>query len=137
MSRGPGRKFRVPLRCWPRHMILRRMVALQSADPLVRLRRSGEKVPAALRNAVLAMGHDAVAGLIELLEDEEAARVDSASEGWAPVHAAELLIELRATEAIEPLLRVLKSSTPDHLVQPCPCGRGKKYKKCCGAAVSE
>ena len=92
------------------------MAGTQSLEPIAKVRRTGETMPESLRSSILAMGHDAVAGLIELLEDEEAARVDSASEGWAPVHAAELLIELRATEAIEPLLRALKSSTPDHVL---------------------
>ncbi len=78
-------------------------------EPLVELRRTGEKLPDSLRDAILALGNEAVGPLLEVLEDESALEEDSPSEGWAPIHAAKLLVDLRANEAIEPLLRVLKS----------------------------
>jgi hypothetical protein len=48
--------------------------------------------------------------LIDLLEDEELSWEESPGGGWAPVHAVELLGELGATEAIEPMLRQLVES---------------------------
>ena len=35
---------------------------------------------------------------------------------------------LAKTEKVEPL----KAETPPGRNSPCPCGSGKKYKKCCG-----
>ena len=58
------------------------------------------------------MGDAGVTALLEILEDETLAQIDSPGEGWAPIYAAELLGELRAATAVEPMLRVLAQTDP-------------------------
>jgi hypothetical protein len=48
--------------------------------------------------------------------------------GKKPVFAAEEIDELEDEREVEPLA-IVKPGRND----PCPCGSGKKYKKCCGA----
>lgn len=45
--------------------------------------------------------------LIRILDDEDLALSDAQGEGYGPVHAAEVLSELRTAEAVEPMLRAL------------------------------
>ena len=71
-----------------------------------RLRDLDEELPEALRAQCLAAGASIVPDLMVLLEDE--LRVDEASDdGWAPLHAAELLGTLGDARAIPVLLRCL------------------------------
>jgi uncharacterized protein len=71
---------------------------------------------------------DIDAGEIELPEDEEAAVNETAPDliaDWA-----QLLYDRRvAAEGGAPVRPGPKVGRND----PCPCGSGKKYKKCCGA----
>jgi xanthine dehydrogenase molybdopterin-binding subunit B len=55
-------------------------------------------------------GEAAVPALVELLEDEDAQRNDALREGWPPIHAVELLADLKVDTAIEPILRVLANT---------------------------
>ena len=66
-------------------------------DAIARLRGTTEKLPARLRQQILAVGADVTPQLVELLD----------ARGWAPVHAVDLLCDLKATEALEAMLRVL------------------------------
>ena len=75
------------------------------------LRTVGKEFPASLRAAVLAAGELAIPELIAIAEDADLASDDGPTEGWPPIHAAELLIDLKAHAAIEPLLRVLVESS--------------------------
>lgn len=72
-----------------------------------KLIESGDRLPADIRIRLLASGAEAVPALIRVLEDEELALSTARGGGYAPVHAAELLGELRAPEAVEPMLRLL------------------------------
>lgn len=72
-----------------------------------KLIESGERLSADIRSRLLAFGAATVPALIRVLEDEELALSTARGGGYAPVHAAELLGELRAPEAVEPMLRVL------------------------------
>ena len=76
-------------------------------DPIARLRSTGEVLSKALRTEIISLGSEAVPALIELLEDDSASEEDAPGGGWPPIHAVELLAELKAEEAIEPLLDVL------------------------------
>ena len=69
------------------------------ADPIAKLRSVGRSLPPKVHAAVLALAPEVIPRLIDLLND-----VDG---GWASVHAADLLVDLKATEAIEPMLRTL------------------------------
>jgi len=86
------------------------------SDPIIRLREAGEHVPDSLRSELLALGSSITPALIELLEDEEAALEDSPGDGWGPIHAVGLLVDLKAVEAIEPLLRSLAESGIDDII---------------------
>lgn len=92
------------------------MDTVTRAEPIARLRQTGEELPLSLRDEVLALGSGVVAELIELARDEEAGADDAPGEGWPPIHAVDLLIDLKAEAAIEPLLRVLSTATYDALI---------------------
>jgi hypothetical protein len=74
---------------------------------MVQLRKTGERLPQALREKILALGQAAVRPLIALVEDPEAALETAPGGGWPPIHAVTLLTELGAVEAVEALLRAL------------------------------
>ena len=77
-----------------------------SIDAIERLRTAGEKLPPRLRQEILALGQAAVPELIPLIEDGD----------WAGIHAVDLLVDLRATEAIEPLLDALSDCEGDEIL---------------------
>jgi len=67
----------------------------------------GKTLPEPSLKQVVELGDLAVPALINILEDGELQMQESPGDSWAPIHAAELLGELKAPEAIEPLLEVL------------------------------
>jgi hypothetical protein len=69
------------------------------ADPIVALRKAGEKLRPDLREQVLALGPEAVATLVEVLNEGLG--------DWPSIHAVDLLADLKATEAIQPMLEAL------------------------------
>src|SRR5260370_10810023 len=75
--------------------------------PLDRLNRAGEHLGQDLRRRILALGPSAIPPLIAILR---------ANEGWAAVHAVELLVDLGATDAIVPMLETLEVTDYDELV---------------------
>jgi hypothetical protein len=66
-----------------------------------------EDVPELLHKRIVHGGRAIIFALIDVLVDEDLQVEDGPGGGWAPIHAAKLLGELRATDAIEPLLDVL------------------------------
>jgi len=85
-------------------------------NPFEQLRQTGETLPNELRDRILSLGAAAVPPLIALLEDDDAAAEDAPGEGWPPVHAVDLLADLRAEEAIAPLLGALRGGDMDELL---------------------
>jgi hypothetical protein len=84
--------------------------AAGDAEALVRLLiDAGEEMPARLRERILSLGPAVVPPLIALLEDEALALETAPGEGWAPIHAADLLGELHVVEAVGPMLRRLEN----------------------------
>lgn len=77
---------------------------------------SGEKLDPELRAEVLALGSSAVPELIRLLNDEALQMEDSPGAGWPPIHAVGLLADLKATEAIGPMLRLLCETDWDAII---------------------
>jgi hypothetical protein len=69
-------------------------------------------LPSRLRADILARGPEAVAPLLELLQDESLSHEEAPGDGFAPVHAAELLSELQRPEVIVPLVRRLLHTVP-------------------------
>jgi hypothetical protein len=61
-----------------------------------------------LREEILALGPSAIEPLIQLLEDDLG--------DWTSIHAVDLLSDLKATEAIEPMLRALSELTFDDIL---------------------
>jgi hypothetical protein len=78
-----------------------------------RLLDAGYRLQDEIRDDILALGQAAVPALLETLED---AVSTSPVGGWAPAHAAQLLGELHATVAIEPMLRVLAGTDANDLL---------------------
>jgi hypothetical protein len=84
--------------------------------PLDQLRATKEDLPVKLREDILALGAEAVQPLIEILLDDELGMEDSPAEGWPPIHAVELLADLKATAAIEPMLDLLAEVDLDAII---------------------
>ena len=87
-----------------------------SVTPVEQLRATKEDLSAELREDILALGNEAVQPLIEILLDEELGMEDSPAEGWPPIHAVELLADLKATAAIEPMLDLLSEVDIDTII---------------------
>ncbi len=68
--------------------------------------RAGKQLSPADRASVIALGDDAAPALLEILEDDRLLSPDERGYGWAPVHAAALLGELRAIAAIPRLIEI-------------------------------
>lgn len=85
-------------------------------DPIVMLRRTGERLPSELRERILARGQEAIPPLVEILQDEELGAEDGPAGGWPPIHAVELLVDLGALEAIEPMLDILAETDWDTII---------------------
>lgn len=71
---------------------------------------TGEHLDAAHAREIIASGDAVAPFLIELMLDDELAAEGARGEGYAPVHAARLLGELRAESAIEAMLRRLRDT---------------------------
>src|SRR4051794_26593069 len=88
---------------------------------LGQLRQAGQKPGRTLLDRVKAHGQATVRPLIEMAVDEKLHNADSDSpEVWAPVHATQLLGELGAPEAIEPLLPLFDWVDDDYLAETLP-----------------
>lgn len=80
------------------------------------LRQTGETLADELRARILSMGTVAVPPLIALLEDDDAAAEDAPGQGWPPIHAVDLLADLKAEEAIMPMLVALRGGDMDDIL---------------------
>jgi hypothetical protein len=75
-------------------------------NPRTALLAAGEELSTELRRELLAAGREVLPALHEVLLDRSLVAEDSPGEGWAPIHAAELLGALAAPESAGPLLSV-------------------------------
>ena len=66
--------------------------------------QAGEKLSDDLRDRIIAQGKAIVPALLDVLNNEPLQLEDAPGEGWAPIHAVELLREMKATEAIQPMV---------------------------------
>ena len=80
-----------------------------AGDVTERLFEVDQRLPDELRDRILKMGTVCVPSLIEMLDQEDLHMTEAPGEGWAPIHAAELLGELRAEEAIPSLVNWLQA----------------------------
>ena len=74
---------------------------------------AGKDLPPRLRARILSFGPEVIPPLIELMQDEELSLDTAPGEGWGPIHAADLLGELHAEAAIQPMLRLLMGTDWD------------------------
>src|SRR5712692_2501982 len=82
--------------------------AARDAGALVRLLiDADDPLPPRLGERIVSFGPAAIPFLLALLEDRALSLDTAMGESWAQYHAVGLLGELRATEAIEPMLRLL------------------------------
>ena len=100
--------------------------AARDAEALVRLLiDAGEELPPRLHERILTLGPAVIPPLVAMLEDDALSMEEAPGEGWAPIHAADLLGELRKTETVEPMLRRLAETDwdtilHDRLIQALP-----------------
>jgi hypothetical protein len=92
------------------------VTATAEPDALAELRTTGETLPAALRNRILSLGRTVVPDLIELLRDESTWLEDAPGEGWPPIHTVDLLVDLKATEAIAPMISAVLACDWDDIL---------------------
>jgi hypothetical protein len=93
-----------------------RMVQPTDSDPIARLRTTGSILPDSLRDEIRSMGESAVPALIAIIQDDDAHDEDAPGEGWSPIHAVELLVDLKAEAAIEPLLQVFADTDFESII---------------------
>jgi len=85
-------------------------------DPIAKLSRAGERLPKPLHTAITGLGDAAIPALMAVLENEELADAEHPNGGWAPIHAVDLLVDLRATAAIPPMLDILAATDFAHVI---------------------
>ena len=64
--------------------------------------------PSGLRELLLTKGSAVVPPLLDLFGDRWLLRASTPGEGWAPIHAFDLLVDLGAREVIEPAIELLR-----------------------------
>ena len=74
---------------------------------LTKLVHAGERLPKSVYAPIIDHGSEAIQELIEFLTDAKLALFDSPGGGYVPIHAASILQEMKAVDAIEPMLHVL------------------------------
>ena len=90
------------------------------SDLLARLRTGGDKLPSKVFEAIREYGQEAVAPLIEIVREYPGYDGDSPSHKfWATHHAITLLGDLRAADAVEPILDLLDEDD-DYVDQHLP-----------------
>jgi hypothetical protein len=77
---------------------------------------AGKELPRALASDIVALGDRVVGPLIELLVNPDLTDEFSPGQGWASIHAARLLGEMRATASIEPMIELLAATDWDNIV---------------------
>jgi HEAT repeat protein len=90
--------------------------AADEAEIVSQILGCGEHLPDSTAEAIARLGGEVVPALTGLLENDELAQEGARGEGFGPVHAAKLLGQIGAPEAIEPLLRVLARCDPMELL---------------------
>lgn len=95
-----------------------RVVAIEQEDRSgVAALFAGETLAQVSRAEIIATGTELVPELLRTLVDPELVQPEARGGGYAPVHAAELLAELGAVEAIPAMLEVLARTDPHDFVR--------------------
>jgi hypothetical protein len=72
-----------------------------------KLVHAGERLPTSVCAPIIAAGSEAIPELIAILKDAKLAMFDAPGKGYAPIHAVSILQEMKAVDAIEPMLQIL------------------------------
>ncbi|MFZ5480069.1 MAG: SEC-C metal-binding domain-containing protein [Myxococcota bacterium] len=73
---------------------------------------AGDDLPYQRFRDLVDLGEDAVPDLVAVLSDPELRRVDGPADGYAPVHACDVLDAIHSPAAVRPLLEALVASDP-------------------------
>ncbi|HWB78871.1 MAG TPA: SEC-C domain-containing protein [Nannocystaceae bacterium] len=74
---------------------------------------AGPSLDLEAREQIVAQGDAMVPRLLAILQDDELAHDDSPGDGYAPLHAAMMLADIRAASAIAPMLARFAAREPD------------------------
>lgn len=85
-------------------------------EPFDALLREGEALSEQSRKAILEAGDEAVQPLVSVLCNRDLWDEEAPGDGWAPIHAAELLGELGASEALEAMYDALHEVDSDAIL---------------------
>jgi hypothetical protein len=77
---------------------------------------AGESLPPSVRASILAGGRAVVPALIDVLLERTPGFPEASGEDFAPIHAVDLLADLKAPEGIDPMLTVLCTTDWDTIV---------------------
>lgn len=91
------------------------------AQAIERLFSVGPHLPGVVRAAILAGGDAMVSSLLTIATDDALLPEDARGRGFAPLHAIDLLGELRATAAIPSIVEILRTSDPLDLIRGVAC----------------
>lgn len=91
-SRSPAPSGAPPLEIWDDATLVRRLIEAE------------KQLPDEIRDRIIAQGERIVPALIAVLEDDTLADTEAPGDGYAPLHAIDLLAELKAVRAIPTLL---------------------------------
>jgi hypothetical protein len=77
---------------------------------------AGERLPPGVRTSILAGGEAVVPALVDVLLERTPGFPEASGEDFAPIHAVDLLADLKAPEGIDPMLTVLCTTDWDTIV---------------------
>ena len=77
---------------------------------------AGESLPPGVRTSILAGGKAVVPALLDVLLERTPGFPEASGEDFAPIHAVDLLADLKAPEGIEPMLTVLCTTDWDTII---------------------
>jgi hypothetical protein len=92
------------------------MSTTSEQDLIAALRATGEELPKELHDSIVARGADIVPALIDVLERDEDEDDEDDDGGWGPIHAVDLLVDLKAKAAIDPMLEILAETGWEHII---------------------
>jgi hypothetical protein len=79
----------------------------KNCELVTELVNAGERLPNSVSAAIIDHGSAVIPALIAILKDDTLVLSEAPGKGYAPIHAAIILQEMKAAEAIEPMLQVL------------------------------
>ena len=85
--------------------------------PVNKLLEVGEVLPEDVKTEILAAAPECVPDLVRVLTNKELHLKDGPGQGWAPIHAAALLRELKPAEAVADMIQVVRELAPEAMLR--------------------